>query len=120
MQRKQFEKLVDAAISALPEEFRARLENVAVLVEDHPSKDLMDRMEMDPDDLLFGLYEGTPLTERGFEAPLHPDRIWIFQEPIENICETDSEIQEEIRVTIMHEIAHFFGIDDDALEDMGY
>jgi predicted Zn-dependent protease with MMP-like domain len=90
------------------------------MVEDEPSPELLDRMDVDPEDTLFGLYEGTPLTERGFEAPLFPDRIWIFQRPIESVCATHDEIQEEIRVTIMHEIAHFFGIDDDTLEDMGY
>jgi predicted Zn-dependent protease with MMP-like domain len=120
MRRDEFERLTQAAIAELPEEFRSHLKNIAVIVEDEPSAELLERMGMDPDELLFGLYEGTPLTERGFEAPLHPDRIWIFQQPIEDVCSTDEEIQEEIRITIMHEIAHFFGIDDDALEDMGY
>ena len=93
----------------MPEEFRKRLENVAIIVEDrHPDEDL------------FGLYEGTPLPERGGEAPLYPDRIWIFQEPIEQECEGEDEVKEEIRLTIMHEVAHFFGIDDDALDEMGY
>ena len=66
------------------------------------------------------LTEGTPLTERGFDAPLHPDRIWIFQEPIEDECDTDEEIREEIKTTIVHEVAHFFGLDDEYLEDLGY
>jgi len=69
---------------------------------------------------LLGLYEGTPLTERGFDAPLHPDRIWIFQQPIEDECDTDDEIREEIKTTIVHEVAHFFGLDDEYLEDLGY
>jgi predicted Zn-dependent protease with MMP-like domain len=67
-----------------------------------------------------GLYEGVPLTERGFEAPLYPDRIWIFQRPIEDKCETDQDVIEEIQITIVHEIAHFFGMDDEYLEDLGY
>ncbi|HEX4998011.1 MAG TPA: metallopeptidase family protein [Terriglobia bacterium] len=120
MRREDFEKLVDAAVTDLPEEFRSRLENVALLVESRPTRAQLASLDLEPDDELFGLYEGTPLTERGFEAPLHPDRIWIFQEPIERVCVTRREIQEEIRITIMHEIAHFFGIDDNALEDMGY
>ena len=120
MERRRFESLVSDAIARMPAEFRERLENVVVIVEDRPSKELLERMEVEPDDTLFGLYEGTPLTERGFDSPLHPDRIWIFHEPIEEVSETDDDVREEIALTIMHEIAHFFGIDDDALEDMGY
>jgi predicted Zn-dependent protease with MMP-like domain len=120
MKRQRFENLVQDAIAGLPEEFRAMLQNVVVIVEDRPSAELLDRMEMDNGETLFGVYEGTPLTDRGFDAPLYPDRISIFQEPIEELCASDGAIKEEIAVTIMHEIAHFFGIDDDALEDMGY
>jgi predicted Zn-dependent protease with MMP-like domain len=120
MRRQEFERLVDAAVAELPAEFRERLRNVVILIEDAPSPEMLAQMDMEEDETLMGLYEGTPLTERGFEAPLYPDRIWIFQRPIEEACSTDSEVQEEIRITIMHEIAHFFGIDDDDLEDMGY
>jgi predicted Zn-dependent protease with MMP-like domain len=104
----------------LPEEFKSKLRNVVVIVENRPSNELLDRMEIPPDDTLFGLYEGVPLTERGFEAPLHPDRIFIFQEPIEEACRNEAEMKEEIQTTIMHEIAHFFGIGDDELDEMGY
>ena len=79
MDRDRFEKLVQQAITELPEEFRGKLQNVAVIVEDTPSDDLLDRMEVPADDTLFGLYEGVPLTERGFDSPLYPDRILIFQ-----------------------------------------
>jgi predicted Zn-dependent protease with MMP-like domain len=120
MDRKRFEKLVNQAIDGLPQEFREKLENVAVIVEDHPSRELLLQMDIPPDDALLGLYEGTPLTERGFEAPLHPDRIWIFQRPIEEECESEDEIKEEIQTTIVHEIAHFFGLDDEYLEELGY
>ena len=120
MDRKRFEKLVDRAIDELPAEFREKLENVAVIVEDRPSAELLDEMEIPPGDTLFGLYEGTPLTERGFQTPLHPDRIWIFQIPIEGECETEEEIREEIKITIVHEVAHFFGLDDEYLEGLGY
>ena len=89
MDRRRFEKLVNQAIDELPAEFREKLENVAVIVEDHPSDELLEEMEIPPGDTLFGLYEGTPLTERGFQTPLHPDRIWIFQAPIEEECETE-------------------------------
>jgi predicted Zn-dependent protease with MMP-like domain len=120
MNRTHFEKLVDAAIAVLPQEFKSKLINVAIIVEKRPPKDLLDEMEIPPGETLFGLYEGTPLTERGFEAPLHPDRIRIFQEPIEEASSSETEMIEEIRTTIMHEVAHFFGIDDDDLEEMGY
>jgi len=120
MQRKAFESLVERAIRDLPDEFREKLQNVEVIIEDCPSPELLERMDIDPEDTLFGLYEGVPLTERGFEAPLNPDRIWIFQKPIEDACETDQDIKEEIRVTLLHEVAHFFGIDDEHLDEIGY
>jgi predicted Zn-dependent protease with MMP-like domain len=120
MDRQKFEALVAQAIRQLPEEFQSKLENVAIIVEDRPSRDLLAQMEVPADETLFGLYEGIPLTERGFQNPLYPDRILIFQQPIEDECETDREIVEEIEVTIVHEIAHFFGLDDDYLEELGY
>jgi predicted Zn-dependent protease with MMP-like domain len=120
MDRRRFEKLVQQAIEELPDEFRAKLQNVAVIVEDRPAEELLDRMNIPSDETLFGLYEGVPLTERGFDSPLHPDRILIFQEPIEEACTSDEEIREEIRTTLVHEIAHFFGIDDEYLEELGY
>src|SRR5262245_6586145 len=120
MQRKHFETLVDQVIRELPSEFRDKLQNVEVIIEDWPSRELLDRMDIDEEDGLFGLYEGVPLTERGFDAPLYPDRIWIFQKSIEEACETDAEIKQEIRVTLLHEVAHFFGIDDEHLDEIGY
>jgi predicted Zn-dependent protease with MMP-like domain len=120
MRADQFERLVDEAIAGLPQEFKEKLHNVAVIVQRRPSAELLDQMEIPDEDTLFGLYEGTPLTDRGFEPPLHPDRIWIFQEPIEEACATEDEVREEIQTTIMHEVAHFFGFDDDDLEEMGY
>jgi len=116
-----FSELLDSAIQELPEEFRKKLENVAILVEDYPSEELRERMEVPDDEYLFGLYEGVPLTERGyFEAPLLPDRIFIFQKEIEDAFDTPEEIKEELKITLVHEIAHFFGLDDDYLEEIGY
>ena len=120
MDRVKFQDLVEQAIGELPEDFRTRLENVVVIVEDRPSRELLDGIEIPPGEVLFGLYEGTPLTERGFGTPLYPDRISIFQRPIEEECESEEEIREEIKTTIVHEVAHFFGLDDDYLERMGY
>ena len=121
MDRQSFAKLVDAAVREIPEEFRDKLKNVVVIVEDHPSRELLRRMEIPPGDTLFGLYEGTPLTERSYFAePLHPDRILIFQGPIEAECDSPEQIKAEIKITLVHEITHFFGMGDDYLEQIGY
>jgi predicted Zn-dependent protease with MMP-like domain len=120
MRREAFELLVQRAIQDLPAEFRDKLENVAIIVESQPSPELLERMEISPEDELLGLYEGVPLTERGFDSPLYPDRIWIFQKPIEASCESSGEIMEQVKITLVHEVAHFFGLNDDYLEELGY
>ena len=121
MDRRAFEELISDAIRELPEEFRKRLNNVAIIVEDYPSEELIERMSLDPGDTLFGLYEGVPLTERGFFAePLYPDRILIFQRAIEDECDSPEEVKDELKTTLVHEVAHFFGMDDDYLEEIGY
>jgi len=121
MDRKFFEELLQDAVRELPAEFRDKLRNVAIIVEDYPSQELIEQMELDPDETLFGLYEGVPLTERGFfDQPLHPDRILIFQRAIEDACDSPEEIKEELKTTLVHEIAHFFGLSDDYLEELGY
>jgi predicted Zn-dependent protease with MMP-like domain len=121
MDRKVFEALVGDAIRELPDEFRTRLKNVAVIVEDYPSEELIRQMEIGPNETIFGLYEGVPLTERGFfEEPLHPDRILIFQRAIEDECDSTEEIKEELKITLVHEVAHFFGLSDEYLEELGY
>jgi predicted Zn-dependent protease with MMP-like domain len=119
--RKAFENLITAAIQELPEEFRTKLQNVAIIVEDYPSEELKKQMGLSEDDTLFGLYEGVPLTERGFfDAPLYPDRILIFQGALEDECDSPEELKQELKTTLVHEVAHFFGIDDDYLEELGY
>jgi len=121
MERKAFETLVHEALQDLPVLFRDKLKNVAIIVEDYPSEQLLERMEVPEDETLFGLYEGVPLTQRGyFDAPLYPDRVLIFQGPIEDACRSPEEIKNEVRITVMHELAHFFGFDDDELEEAGY
>src|SRR5882672_9075559 len=116
MKRTAFEELISDAVRELPEEFREKLKNVAIIVEDYPSRELVERMEIPPGDTLFGLYEGVPLTERGFFAePLYPDRILIFQRSIEEECDSPEEVKEEVKITLVHEVAHFFGMDDDYL-----
>ncbi len=120
MERKAFESLVQRAIRDLPSEFREKLDNVIVIVEDQPSARIAGPHGDSTEDTLLGLYDGVPLTDRGFDAPLYPDRIWIFQKPIEEECSSDKEVLEEVKTTLIHEVAHFFGLDDDYLEELGY
>ena len=119
MERQAFERLVRRALGTVPEKFRAYLENVDVIVEDWPSSDQLAGHLVDDSHLLLGLYEGVPLTERADYLTILPDRITIFQGSIEAICATNEEIVEEIRTTVIHEVAHHFGIDDERLHELG-
>ena len=113
MSREQFEDAVAAALDAVPPELARLMDNVVVLVED-------DAPDGDPD--LLGLYEGTPLTERDswWAAGSLPDRITVFRRPTLAACDTVDEVVDEVRVTVVHEIAHHFGIDDDRLHELGW
>ena len=113
MSRDEFEDAVRAALDEIPLELARLIDNVVVLVEDEPPAD-------DPE--LLGLYEGTPLTERGewWAAGSLPDRITIYRNPTLAICEDRDEVVEEVAVTVVHEVAHHFGIDDDRLHELGW
>lgn len=114
---RRFEQLVHEALATVPEPFRARLHNVAVRVEEEPDPALLARLGYPPDEELLGLYEGTPLIQRGNDYHLvPPDRITIFRRPILAICATPEDVRREVRATVVHEIAHYFGIDDAELE----
>jgi predicted Zn-dependent protease with MMP-like domain len=116
MEREKFEALVYRAIDTLPEEFKNKLENVDVLVEDWPSTQQLSRLRMKDKGQLLGLYEGVPQTNRGSGYNLVlPDKITIFQRPIEMRCRSDGEIEAEIGRVVQHEIAHHFGIGDATL-----
>ncbi len=120
MKRESFEELVARAVEDLPEEFAARLDNVAILVADYPSKAQRSDSDLGPDSTLLGLYEGVPLTQRGHDyGMVLPDRITIFQKPIEAGCRNDAETVAMIRQVVLHEIAHHFGISDARLDEMG-
>jgi predicted Zn-dependent protease with MMP-like domain len=119
MERQKFEKLVERAIEALPDEFKNKLENIDVLVEDWPSPQQMGRLRLRDKAQLLGLYEGIPQTKRGSGYNLVlPDKITIFQRPVEMQCRSDSEIEAEIGRVVQHEIAHHFGIGDAALHEI--
>ena len=116
MRRDKFEELARRAIERLPEEFQARLENVDIMVEDRPTAKQRGRRGRE----ILGLYEGVPQPERENYNLALPDRITLFQKPIESMGRTDEEIEVEIEHTIIHEIAHHFGIDDKQLREMGW
>ncbi len=122
MDRDRFQALVAEALDEIPEPFRGHLETVAVVVEDEPSAAMLREMGLHPRrDTLFGLYEGTPLSERATDQPLAlPDRITIFYRPLVRTFRTPAAIRREIRKTVVHELGHYFGLDDDDIESEGY
>ena len=109
LSHKEFENLVAKALASIPEEFRDFLENVAVMIEDEPSEDMSDVM---------GLYEGVPLLERSIDDSLLPDCITLYKGPIERTCRTPTEIEAEVRLTVLHEVGHFFGLGESQLEQL--
>jgi predicted Zn-dependent protease with MMP-like domain len=119
MDSERFAQLVSEAIERLPEEIRERLENIDIVVADLPTSQQLSDLGEDRGGTLLGLYEGVPLTERthgyGF---VMPDKITIFQQPIEAMCKNDRQIVAEVRRVVRHEIAHHFGISDDHLRDI--
>ena len=120
MDSRKFEQLVAQAIDSLPDEIHERLENVDIVLADTPTRDQLRHLKGKRGQMLLGLYEGVPLTERthgyGF---VMPDKITVFQRPIESVCRNDTQIIAEIQRVVRHEIAHHFGIDDDRLEELG-
>ena len=120
MERNHFEHLVAEALANLPDEFKERLENIDVVVEDKPTREKLFEVGLKPGDILYGLYEGVPLTKRTTNYGLVlPDKISIYKIPIENSCRSDTEIKKKVREVVEHEIAHFFGFSDEQLDKMG-
>jgi predicted Zn-dependent protease with MMP-like domain len=112
MSAEDFELLVSEALDEIPTELADLIDNCVILVEEFPPPDVPD---------LLGLYEGIPLTERGETyAGALPDRIYVFRAPILAICEDEDQVVEEVHITVVHEIAHHFGIDDARLHELGY
>jgi predicted Zn-dependent protease with MMP-like domain len=113
----EFEQLVARALDGLPEEFAAMLENVAVVVEEEPDPEDLEALDMEPDEELFGLYQGVPLPERSAGYSVLPDRIAIYRGPILRSCRDRREVIREVRDTVVHELGHYFGLEED---DMPY
>ena len=119
MTRERFTRLVEESLLEIPPRFREEMKNVAVVVEDEPPPHVLEEMEIQPGDTLFGLYQGTPLTERGWGyGNALPDRISIYQGPIEDACADDDEIRDCIAETVIHEFGHYFGMSEEEIEEI--
>jgi len=122
MTKNRFHQIVAEALDALPDDFRKAMENIAVVVEDWPDDDTLAHMGMDNKFDLLGLYHGTPLPEREHEdgAMILPDIITLYRRPLEHACRTENELRREIRITLLHEIGHYFGLNEERLAELGY
>ena len=119
MNRKEFEALVEEALQTIPSRFRAAMKNLAIVVEDEPPPEVLEEMEIEPPGTLLGLYQGTPLPERPWAyGNTLPDRIALYQGPIEDVSEDDDEIVLNIGETLIHEIGHYFGLSEEEIEEI--
>lgn len=117
----EFERIVDRALEAIPDELMRHVRNVAIRVEDRPSPELLEEMGFPEDEPLLGVYTGEALTEKSVSFPsLYPDTIILFKEPLLDFCRDIEELEEEIEITVVHEIAHYFGISEERLVELGY
>jgi predicted Zn-dependent protease with MMP-like domain len=117
--RKHFESLVAEALASIPRRFKKAMHNIVIVVEDEPSPDLLDEMEIEPPDTLLGLYQGTPLTERSSTyGNTLPDRVLIFQGPHEREAEDEDDLVVAIGETLIHEIGHYFGLSEEEIEEI--
>jgi predicted Zn-dependent protease with MMP-like domain len=117
--RREFEELVVLALKRLPKFFKKKMKNVDVVVEDRASGDLLSEMDLRSPLELFGLYQGVPLDRRGFYyGNVLPDKITLFQIPIESMCKTKEEVKEKVKEVVIHEVGHYFGLDDEKLREL--
>jgi predicted Zn-dependent protease with MMP-like domain len=117
----QFASLVETALRDLPSQFAEFLEEVPVEIRDRPTRRLLRDLDLDDDSLLLGLYRGRPRTKRSVEdSGAMPDVIYIFQEDIELSCDSEAELVEQVRTTVLHEIGHHFGMSEEDLDQLGY
>ncbi len=117
--RKEFEELVVLALKRLPKFFKKKMKNVDVALEGQASRELLLEMGLRSPSELLGLYQGVPLDQRGFYyGNVLPDKITLYQFPIESMCETKEEVEEKVREVVMHEVGHYFGLDDERLREL--
>jgi predicted Zn-dependent protease with MMP-like domain len=114
-----FERLVARALAGIPDPFRAALAEVAIVIDDEPSPQQRRDNELGEDEMLYGLYEGVPRTEYGADWAGAPNRITLFRLPLEEDFADPDELADEVRITVVHELAHHLGIDDDRLHELG-
>ena len=118
MKREHFTKVVEKALDSLPQEFRSRIRNVAVLVEDVPPNQPSPQPGQQKR-LVLGIFHGVPMTKKSvFNLPTGPDYVVLYQKNIEAVCSTEAEIRDQIRLTVIHEFGHYFGMDEDQLKDV--
>jgi predicted Zn-dependent protease with MMP-like domain len=118
---KEFDRIVKRAIRRIPQEIRRHLDNILITLKKRPTTEILRQMDLPADEELLGVYWGVSLNERSVTSPpLYPDTIFLFQEPLEEMCETMEELEEEIEITVVHEIAHALGIDEERLAELGY
>ncbi len=121
LNNKDFDGLVKRAIGRIPQEIRQHLDNILITVQKRPAPDMLEEVGYPPDEPLLGLYWGVPLSERSIgDPPLYPDTIFIFKEPLEEMCATREELEDEIEITVVHEVAHFLGMSEERLAELGY
>jgi predicted Zn-dependent protease with MMP-like domain len=119
--RKEFDRIVMRAIRRIPEEIRNHLDNLLISVQKRPSPELLEELGIPADETLFGVFQGTPLVERSvMDGPLFPDTIFLFQEPLLEVCANVEELEKEIEITVVHELAHFLGFSEEDLAELGY
>jgi predicted Zn-dependent protease with MMP-like domain len=114
-----FERLVDRALAGIPSPFREHLAEVAIVIDDEPTADQLRHNDIDDDEGLYGIYEGVPITEYGADWVAMPNRITLFRLPLEEDFPDPDDLAEEVRITVIHELAHHLGIDDDRLGELG-
>jgi len=119
--KQRFAELVEEALRQLPQPFAQHLEEMSLEIKDRPSAKQLKQSGLEEDDLLLGLYVGHPMTQRSIEySGVLPDAIYIFQEDVELATDSEKELIEQVRVTVLHEIGHHFGMDEDDLDELGY
>jgi predicted Zn-dependent protease with MMP-like domain len=117
--RREFEEIVVSALRRLPKFFKKKMKNVDVVVENRAPRDLIAEMGLRSPSELLGLYQGVPLDRRGFYyGNVLPDKITLFQIPIESMCQTKEEVEEKVKEVVIHEVGHYFGLDDDRLREL--
>ena len=116
----EFEEMVVQCYERLPEGLLGYLQNLDIVVEEWPSEEVLSDTDVGSAEGLLGLYTGVPRPERGDDLPFLPDKITLFQRPIEEICGSREEVMEEVRKTLLHEVGHYLGMDEDYLERLGY